>query len=706
MTHFNVWLAGAAALFAVLLALAAIIRPRRTVAGWFFAIGMLVIGGECVLQWRTLLAGTVEGIWFWATMVLVAKAFSPAAWIAFSLTYSRGNYREFLWQHRWLLAGSFVVPPLVAILGFRGLLTIQEIVPQSGELILRFGTPGTVLNLLLLVSIVVILVNLERTFRSAVGMMRWRIKFLLLGLAVIFGARIFTRSQSLLFGGQELALMDVETSAVIIGCLLIGISHARQGFAEVDLYPSRAVLQSSITVFLIGGYLFIVGLFGQWVARYGGGQYFRLQTLLVLLAVAALGVALLSDRAREKMRDFVSRNFRRPEHDFRHVWTELTQRLSSASTVTTACGTTATLLSEVFHTLSVTIWIGEAGADEMTVAGTTKLSRPETEDENLTRFPFDAAFEAAVVQKVYPFNLEKIEEPWAEVIRQASQAQFGHGGDRVAAPLVAGNRLVGLIVLGDRVLYVPFTVEELDLIKCMADQLAATLLNIRLNSSLMAARELEAFQTMSAFFVHDLKNSAASLNLMLKNLPVHFDDPEFREDAFRAIGKAVGRINHLIERLSAFRNKIEIRPVTMDLNQLVEEVLEGMGPRPGIEFARNPGVIPLLRIDPEQMRSVLTNLLVNAAEAMSTGGGRIEIVTSASNDSAIIGITDSGGGMSPEFLLKSLFRPFQSSKKNGLGIGMFQSKMIVEAHSGKILVDSELGKGTSFRIFLPLVLES
>ncbi len=703
MTHLNVWLAGGAAAFAVALALAAIIRPRRTVAGWFFAVGMLVIAAECTLQCPTLLAQTTERIRFWGAMVLLAKSFSPAVWIAFSITYSRGDYREFLRQNRWLLAGFLVFPPLAAGLGFSNLLTIQEDALETG--ILRFGWPGTALNVLLLVGIVLILVNLERTFRSAVGMMRWRIKFLLLGLAVIFGTRLFTRSQGLLFGGQELALMEIEASAVIVGCLLIGISHARQGFAEVDLYPSRAILQSSITVFLIGGYLFLVGLFGQWVARFGGGQYFRLQTLLVLMAVAALAVVLLSESVREKMRDFVSRNFRRPRHDFRQVWTELTQRLSSVATVSSVCGTTATLLSEVFHALSVTIWIQEASADEMTVAGTTKLSRPETEDAKLTRFPMDATFETALVLKVYPFNLEKVEEPWAEVIRRASRVQFDHGGDRIAVPLVAGNRVLGLIVLGDRVLHVPFTVEELDLIKCMADQLAATLLNIRLNSSLMAARELEAFQTMSAFFVHDLKNSAASLNLMLKNLPVHFDDPEFREDAFRAIGKGVGRINQLIERLSAFRNTIEICRTRMDLNQLIEETVEGLGPRPGIEFARSLGDIPQLHVDRDQMRSVLTNLMVNAAEAMA-GGGRIEIETSAANGNALIAITDSGCGMSPEFLCQSLFRPFQSSKKNGLGIGMFQSKMIVEAHGGKIRVDSELGKGTRFRISLPVVRES
>lgn len=68
----------------------------------------------------------------------------------------------------------------------------------------------------------------------------------------------------------------------------------------------------------------------------------------------------------------------------------------------------------------------------------------------------------------------------------------------------------------------------------------------------------------------------------------------------------------------------------------------------------------------------------------------------------ILTVSDNGCGMAPEFLSRSLFRPFQTTKKNGLGIGLFQSKMIVEAHKGKVQVESQPGKGTTFRIILPL----
>jgi signal transduction histidine kinase len=82
--------------------------------------------------------------------------------------------------------------------------------------------------------------------------------------------------------------------------------------------------------------------------------------------------------------------------------------------------------------------------------------------------------------------------------------------------------------------------------------------------------------------------------------------------------------------------------------------------------------------------------------------GLIRIETIQNNGWAILTVSDNGCGMSAEFINRSLFRPFQTTKKNGLGIGMFQSMMIVQAHGGRIAVASEPGKGTTFQVFLPV----
>src|SRR5438046_9426894 len=78
---------------------------------------------------------------------------------------------------------------------------------------------------------------------------------------------------------------------------------------------------------------------------------------------------------------------------------------------------------------------------------------------------------------------------------------------------------------------------------------------------------------MSAFLIHDLKNAASTLGLMLQNLPAHFDNPAFREDAFRGIGSAASRINDLINRMNALRHELRLKPAELDLNSVVTEAI-------------------------------------------------------------------------------------------------------------------------------------
>ena len=108
--------------------------------------------------------------------------------------------------------------------------------------------------------------------------------------------------------------------------------------------------------------------------------------------------------------------------------------------------------------------------------------------------------------------------------------------------------MLGLITLGDRVSGATYSLQDFDMLKCVGDHAAASLLNVQLSQKLLQTKELEAFQTMAAFFVHDLKNAASTLNLMLQNLPIHFNDPAFRADTLRGISKTVTHINNLIAR--------------------------------------------------------------------------------------------------------------------------------------------------------------
>jgi signal transduction histidine kinase len=198
-----------------------------------------------------------------------------------------------------------------------------------------------------------------------------------------------------------------------------------------------------------------------------------------------------------------------------------------------------------------------------------------------------------------------------------------------------------------------------------------------------------------------LKNTALMLSLMLKNLPIHFANPAFREDSLRSIAKTVDRINDLISRLSMLREGLKIAPHDADLNALVVNSLSSLRNLPNVDLSEKLEPLPNVRIDSDQIQKVLTNLVLNARDAVGEKG-QIRVSTARSNGWAVLQVSDNGCGISPEFLGQSLFRPFQTTKKKGIGIGMYQSKMIVEAHSGRIEVESEVGKGTTFRVLLPI----
>ncbi len=144
-----------------------------------------------------------------------------------------------------------------------------------------------------------------------------------------------------------------------------------------------------------------------------------------------------------------------------------------------------------------------------------------------------------------------------------------------------------------------------------------------------------------------------------------------------------------------------IQPVPADLNEMVAKALAGWEQSAGIQLVKHLRPLPKFRFDPEQILKVVTNLVLNAREAV-LAPGEVRIETSQNNGWAILAVSDNGCGMAPEFLNRSLFRPFQTTKQNGFGIGLFQSKMIVEAHKGRIHVESQPGKGTTFQIILPL----
>jgi hypothetical protein len=697
----NLWFSVLGAVLSVAVGALVLWREPRSLASRVFAGGMLAFGAESVLVGlgaRSVLPGEMLR---YRQLGFVPLALLPGTWLLFSLAYSRGNYAEFV--RKWALTlVLFCAVPLLLVFGASGSVA-KMFQPETlfVERQFRLGWAGVGVHAVVLVGAVLVIMNLERTLRAAVGTMRWRAKLVVIGLGTLFGVRIYTSSQVLLYRKFDALLESVNQCGLVIACVLIGLSVVRTRVFGIEVYPSRALLHRSLTVLLAGLYLLVVGIVARWADVLGISSELPAGALLILVALAFLALALMSDRVRTYTARFVSQHLRRPHYDYRQVWRTFSERTATRVRLGEFCEAVARWIAENLNVLSVTVWLVEPSGRRLVFGASTALS-DETAERLLRGQPDASAMIGRLTRCTEPINVETSDGEWEQELSRLIPDHFGKGGGRLVQPLAVNGELLGLLTLGDRVSGIPFSVEDMELLRSIGDQVANGLLNLELSRRLAELRELEAFQTMSAFFVHDLKNVASGLSLMLENLPAHFEKPEFREDALRVAGQSVSRINALIGMLSELRRGMELERVETDVGELVRGACRSIESTRGIKIAVDLGPLPKVSIDPEQMAKVVTNLLLNAIDAVGPEG-QVSVSTRTEPPWAVVTVLDNGCGMKPEFIRHQLFRPFQTTKKRGLGIGLYHSKMIVEAHGGKIEVESEVGKGTVFRVLIPLL---
>lgn len=678
-----------------------LVREKRLLANSAFVMGVLVVGVESIL-WglsanSTLPADMVE----WAKLAMVATSALSPIWLFFTTIYSRGDAQEQIWKWGWLIGISAGVMVAISVIWADSTVLRADLNPASGDWIVVLGRPGMTIQFYFLANAVMAILNLERTFRAAVGTIKWRIKFMVIGVGMLLAARIYLCSEIIVSGSLNLSLSTVLDGVAIISMMLIFRSFQRSSLKPMDVYPSQAVLKNSLTLLFAGIYLLVVGMLAKVVTWLGNERAVPLKTLVVVVLLVVMASLLMSNRLQQRLRNWISQNFQRPQFDYRKVWMSFTRLTASCGNRTEVCRSTTRWISETFNALSVTIFLLEDSGRHFIFGASTSMNESEAAERLSTVRGLELL--ATQIQFVNePVNIDSTDVAWAQVVRNLHSATFEAGGNRICIPLAAGGCTVGLVIVGDRVNAEEFTLEEFDLLKCVSDQVAGNLLSFELSERLLRSREMEAFQTMSTFFVHDLKNTASTLSIMLQNLPVYFDDPEFRRDALRTIGKTVERINELITRLGMLRQKTALITVPADLNELIRTTVAPLQKAHSLAVEFKPGEdIPRVDVDQEQLQKVITNLVLNAKDAIGAEG-RILIETSTIPGWVQFSVQDNGCGMSPEFLRNSLFKPFQSTKKKGIGIGMYHSRVIIEAHRGKIEVESEQGKGSTFRVILPM----
>jgi putative PEP-CTERM system histidine kinase len=205
---------------------------------------------------------------------------------------------------------------------------------------------------------------------------------------------------------------------------------------------------------------------------------------------------------------------------------------------------------------------------------------------------------------------------------------------------------------------------------------------------------------MSAFVVHDLKNLVAQLQLMLRNAQKHVANPEFQRDMLETVEHVVGRMNQLMLQLRSGETPIE-NPRPIDLAALVGRVqsIRSAG-RKGLRVVAAPGVVANGHED--RLERVIGHLVQNGFDAAGDNP-QVTVRVFREADRAVVEVTDNGVGMSAEFVRDQLFKPFQSSKASGMGIGAYESQRYVASLGGRMDVRSEPGAGTQVRVSLPAI---
>ena len=684
---------------AMVIAIVGGVRRRHGIADWTFVLGLCLVAADRILAGLSLEAKTLGLVEHWQQWRLTVLSVLPGTWLVFSLTFARVNAGVFLrrWRLVWPVA---VLVPCGLTLGFHGELFSGLYAGKDEPWILRLGWPATALFCVLLPVSVLVLANLERTFRASVGTLRWRIKFMLLGVGLLFVTEVYVTSQAVLYRSVSASIESTNAIAVVLAMVMLGRHLLRSSRIDTEVYPSQSMLEGSIIIVLAAVYLLGVGVFAKVVTYYGGGEAFEIKAFVLLLSLVLLAVLIQSDRVRMYVRQMVSRHFERPIYDYQSIWRKFSESTVAAVDPVELCRGVVTLTADVFQSLSVTIWLANDTRDNVTVAASTSLSAEKAKTCAPTAEEIRAVL-AHFDDKPRPVDIESDNEAWAVALRRWHPSEFpDRGGHRICAPLVRQGQIRGVMMIGDRIGGVSFPDQDMDMLNCVTDHVTTRLMNVQLAQRQVQTKELEAFQTMAAFFVHDLKNAASTLNLMLQNLPVHFNDPAFREDALRGMGKTVEHMNRLIARLGQLRHDLKLNLVPTDLNRVIETGLRSLQNAAGIAIIKELLPLPAIALDHEQIQKVITNLVLNAIEA-TPASGEIRVATRTAGSEVVLAVSDTGCGMSPEFMQRSLFRPFQTTKKTGLGIGMFQSKMIVEAHGGRLTVTSTPGTGTTFQVSLP-----
>lgn len=666
------------AVAAVALAWMAARRPQAAgLAHWAVPAPLLLTAGWAMSQAGL---GTRHPV----TLLFASLGHLGWLWLLYRLfpvdTYNRGQRVVRPLVMALALVEMLQLGLIAAMIGFRG-------EPQIDDIVLRFGAT---LRLLFAVGALFLVHNLYVSASSPTrAAVRWPASAL--GLMWLYDLNAATIVY--LDGSPADVLVSLRAVAMLAVVALIGLGFAQPaGLARFR--PSRTFAFSSMSLLAIGTYLLAMLLFARVPRWVGSDVAWMVQAGLVVMAGAAALLVLPSRRLRGSVRVLLAKHLFQHRYDYRAEWMRFT----------------ATMGKEGHETLHRRIV--QAVADITDSPGGALLLPGDGNGMDLATFvQWDKQDMPAVHlgaetvqflehrQFIIDFDELRCGEGDGLPGAIVPTALLQHRDAWAIVPLMHYDRLVGAVLLLRPQVPRRLDWEDFDLLRVVGRQLASYLAEQAGQTALGEAQKFDEFNRRMAFVMHDIKNLTSQLSLLSRNAERHADNPAFRADMLVTLRNSAEKLEALLARLGRYRSQGGETPAAVDVTQLLAGIAARYaGSHQVIVTNRN---VTRVFIKADALEQAIGHLVQNAVEA-SDDTAPVLLDMDVTDDVLAIAIVDSGAGMSPEFVLTDLFRPFQSTKPAGFGIGAYEARELVRTMGGRLQVESREGLGTRFTITIPL----
>lgn len=578
-------------------------------------------------------------------------------------------------------------------------------------------SPTTVLTVVGLTMSLLGLVLLEQVYRNSRESGHFALKFLVIALGAMFAYDLYLYSQSQLIKGIDLASWDARGFVILLMVPLLAIAARRNPQWSLNVFVSRHVVFYTTSFVAVGGYLLLMAL-GGYLIRLYGGTWGRAVQLVFLAGAAITLLALIASGAlRRRLRVFLNKHFYRNKYDYRVEWLRFIQTLSEPEPGVETRDNTVRAIAQIIDSPGGVLLLRN---DEGEYKASAAWPRGDfTEMRLFPMLPQTEPLVAFMARSQWVVDLEELRDA-PERYGKLELPSFLKGDEhrfRLVVPLVHLDTLVGLALLAKTAGPFSPNYEDRDLLKTVGRHVAVHLVQIDADRQLAENRQFEAYHRLTAFVMHDLKNLAAQLALIVSNAEKHRRNPEFVDDAISTIANSTERMQRLIDQLQ--RREMQGQTRRLRLAEVASNATERCAarePRP-VCTQLDPGA--WVEADAERLTMIVEHVIRNAQDAttehgsvsvhVAIEGGGVEGEGAARDTvrlrvpTAALSVTDTGIGMSREFIRERLFKPFDTTKgSKGMGIGAYQVREYIQSLGGRVEVVSEPGQGTRMTLRLPL----